>query len=150
MPLWRNDEKDFALLWLLSWLHWYDSYRKQRCSACHFLDNITELVNTTNREECTFYAHGVCVSFIMERFRPDDTKCLPACTSFQFHMENLHVRNFLGINIIMLLVISLATPLHWEFSISILKNNFWVSPMRASIFRIWGLHYCMDDIINSK
>ena len=77
-----------------------------------FLDNITELVNTTNREECTFYAHGVCVSFIMERFRPDDTKCLPACTSFQFHMENLHVRNFLGINIIMLLVISLATPLH--------------------------------------
>ena len=56
-----------------------------------FSDNITELVNTTNREECTFYAHGVCVSFIMERFRPDDTKCLPACTSFQFHMENLHV-----------------------------------------------------------
>ena len=58
-------------------------------------------MNTTNREECTFYAHGVCVSFIMERFRPDDTKCLPACASYQFHMENLHVSCIIaGINIL--------------------------------------------------
>ena len=28
----------------------------------------------------------------MERFKRDETKCIPACDSYQFHMENLHVR----------------------------------------------------------
>ena len=27
----------------------------------------------------------------MERFKRDETKCIPACDSYQFHMENLHV-----------------------------------------------------------
>ena len=34
---------------------------------------------------------------------------------------------------------SIATPTHWEFSMSILKNNVWVSLLRASIFGIWTL-----------
>ena len=28
--------------------------------------------------------------FVIERFKRDETKCMPACNSFQFHMENLH------------------------------------------------------------
>ena len=34
---------------------------------------------------------------------------------------------------------SIATPTHWEFSMSILKNNVWVSLLRAWIFGIWAL-----------
>ena len=56
-----------------------------------FSEGIGDLVNTTNRLACKFYTHGVCVSFIMERFKRDETKCIPACDSYQFHMENLHV-----------------------------------------------------------
>ena len=55
------------------------------------LEGIGDLVNTTGRLACKFYTHGVCVSFIMERFKRDETKCIPACDSYQFHMENLHV-----------------------------------------------------------
>ena len=34
---------------------------------------------------------------------------------------------------------SLATPTHWEFSMSLLKNNVWVSLLSAWIFGINGL-----------
>ena len=59
------------------------------------------MVNTTGRLACKFYTHGVCVSFIMERFKRDETKCIPACDSYQFHMENLHVRENLHFSPIM-------------------------------------------------
>ena len=47
-----------------------------------------------------------------------------------------HIGDILGT---LLLSTYLATPIHWEFSI--LKNNVWVSLMRASTFDIWGLYF---------
>ena len=35
---------------------------------------------------------------------------------------------------------SIATPTHWEFSMSILKNNVGVLLLRAWIFGIWALY----------
>ena len=64
-------------------LHYCDCYPG-------YIQGIEKVINTTGREECGFYVHGICVSFIMERFKRDETKCMPACNSFQFHMENLH------------------------------------------------------------
>ena len=45
---------------------------------------------------------------------------------------------------------SIATPTHWELSMSILKNNVWVSLLRASIFGIWGLYFTVDPLILLK
>ena len=64
-------------------LHYCDCYPG-------YIHGIENVINTTGREECGFYVHGICVSFIMERFKRDESKCMPACNSFQFHMENLH------------------------------------------------------------
>ena len=31
-------------------------------------DNVKDHVNTTNLQECNFYLHGVCISFLFNRF----------------------------------------------------------------------------------
>ena len=55
-------------------------------------DGVGEFINTTGLKECNYYLHGVCISFLFNRFREDSAKCLPACNSFNFHVETLHVR----------------------------------------------------------
>ena len=52
---------------------------------------VSEQINKTGLKPCNFYQHGVCVSFIVERFKWGESGCLPACESYNFHLEFLHV-----------------------------------------------------------
>ena len=51
-----------------------------------------------------------------------------------FHLFLFHLRPIYQIS-----MPSIATPTHWEFIMSILKNNVWVSLLRTWIFGIWTL-----------
>lgn len=50
-----------------------------------FLPNST--LNTLNT--CNFTTHGHCCAPIIERFQWQDKQCLPACSSYSFHQENI-------------------------------------------------------------
>ena len=41
--------------------------------------------------DCTYYLHGVCISYLFNRYIADNSHCLPACNSFSFHVESLQV-----------------------------------------------------------
>ena len=47
-----------------------------------------ELMNVT---DCSYYLHGVCISYIFNRYIADNSHCLPACNSFNFHVQSLQV-----------------------------------------------------------
>ena len=41
--------------------------------------------------DCSYYLHGVCISYLFNRFIADNSQCLPACNSFNFHVESPQV-----------------------------------------------------------
>ena len=44
-----------------------------------------------NVTDCSYYLHGVCISYIFNRYIADNSHCLPACNSFNFHVQSLQV-----------------------------------------------------------
>ena len=44
-----------------------------------------------NVTDCSYYLHGVCISYIFNRYISDNSHCLPACNSFNFHVQSLQV-----------------------------------------------------------
>ena len=43
-------------------------------------------------------------------------------------------------------MLSIATPTHWKFSMSILKNNVLVSLLRAWMFGLWALLVMIENV----
>lgn len=45
---------------------------------------------------CNFKKHGVCASYILSRFKwKQQQHCKPACHSFKFNIESIHVSHFI-------------------------------------------------------
>ena len=38
---------------------------------------------------CGFILHSTCVAYIMDNFVWSEDECLPACSSYSFHQENI-------------------------------------------------------------
>ena len=60
------------------------------------------------------------------------------------HPYKARIPKFGILNLDIISIPSIATPTHWEFSMSILKNNVWVSLLRVWILGIWALIIWVD------
>ena len=41
--------------------------------------------------DCSYYLHGVCISYLFNRFIASNSHCLPACNSFNFRVVSPQV-----------------------------------------------------------
>ena len=83
--------------------------------------------------DCSYYLHGVCISYLFNRFIADNSQCLPACNSFNFHVESPQVIKLLYLfavfprNVTLTIVRSDRTCI-LLFSISVILTGFLAFP----------------------
>ena len=55
-----------------------------------YIDGIQDYLETNHKlRPCDFLTHTTCVSQLVDSFQWSEGMCLPACSSYSFHQENI-------------------------------------------------------------